>query len=206
MKPDHHVTYFRPEMSNVAVSPALQAGEEAELHRLLKEQARKINELSETLREREEELERQRGEHDRVSLELLENSRAVAVLARNIDKSREETERRIAKRISSKILPIVMELKDNEADGKETRELELLESYVRELTASLLGGTNCLGVLTTTEMRVASMIKNGATSNEISLQLCISPHTVKAHRKSIRKKLDIRNSSVNLASFLNSEM
>jgi DNA-binding CsgD family transcriptional regulator len=46
------------------------------------------------------------------------------------------------------------------------------------------------------------MIKNGFTSKEIAHLLNISHHTVKTHRKSIRRKLNIKNADINLASYL----
>jgi DNA-binding CsgD family transcriptional regulator len=52
------------------------------------------------------------------------------------------------------------------------------------------------------ELRVAVMIKGGFGSEDIARLLYLSPHTVKTHRRSIRKKLGIRNSKINLSSFL----
>jgi DNA-binding CsgD family transcriptional regulator len=52
------------------------------------------------------------------------------------------------------------------------------------------------------ELRVAMMIKKGFSSEEIARLLNVSPHTVKTHRRSIRKKLNIKNSSINLSSYL----
>jgi len=56
------------------------------------------------------------------------------------------------------------------------------------------------------ELRIAAMVKNGLTSQEIARQLNISLHTVKTHRKNIRKKLKIQNSTVNLSSYLRAKM
>jgi DNA-binding NarL/FixJ family response regulator len=55
-------------------------------------------------------------------------------------------------------------------------------------------------------MRVALMIKNGLTSQQISDLLCISLHTVKTHRKNIRKKLKISDTNINLVSYLKSKL
>jgi DNA-binding CsgD family transcriptional regulator len=52
------------------------------------------------------------------------------------------------------------------------------------------------------ELRVAVMIKKGFSSEEIARLLHISPHTVKTHRKSIRRKLNLKNANINLASYL----
>ena len=52
------------------------------------------------------------------------------------------------------------------------------------------------------ETKVASLIAGGGTIQSIALELKISHHTVKYHRKSIRSKLGIKNEKVNLSSYL----
>jgi len=60
--------------------------------------------------------------------------------------------------------------------------------------------------LSTTELRIASMIKNGMSSEEIAEYLYISSFTIKTHRRNIRRKLNLQNSGVNLRAYLESEM
>jgi DNA-binding CsgD family transcriptional regulator len=50
------------------------------------------------------------------------------------------------------------------------------------------------------------MIKNGFSSEQIARVLYTSPHTIKTHRRSIRKKLKLQNAEVNLASYLRSKL
>ena len=56
--------------------------------------------------------------------------------------------------------------------------------------------------LSTSEMKVASMIKNGFKTREIALQLHVSASTIATHRKNIRKKLGIRNKETLLENYL----
>jgi DNA-binding CsgD family transcriptional regulator len=56
--------------------------------------------------------------------------------------------------------------------------------------------------LTNTEMKIAAMIKNGMITRRIAGLMCISEETVKAHRKNIRRKLNIRNTKHRLSSYL----
>lgn len=58
--------------------------------------------------------------------------------------------------------------------------------------------------LSPTESQVAAMIADGMTSSEIADKLCISPNTLKTHRRNIRKKLNIHNTGLNLDTFLKS--
>jgi PAS domain S-box-containing protein len=160
----------------------------------------------ETIARQKADLDRQKEEFERVNRELLETNEAIAVLARNIEKSKEEAQRRVAQTISTKIVPIVKKLKAGGRPGGHGLELEVLETYLIELTASLSGKTEIFSALTSTEIRIATMIKGGSTSQEIADHLNVSLHTVKTHRRSIRKKLNIQNSHLNLETYLRSEM
>ena len=56
--------------------------------------------------------------------------------------------------------------------------------------------------LTKTELKIATMIRNDMTSKEIAENLYISSNTVGFHRKNLRTKLGIRQSSKSLSQFL----
>ena len=84
-------------------------------------------------------------------------------------------------------------------------DLDVLETNLN----SLFTGSEHLEIihsLTDQEMRVAALIKRSLTNHKISDLLCISEHTVKTHRKNIRKKLKIKNSTINLSSYLKSNL
>jgi DNA-binding CsgD family transcriptional regulator len=65
---------------------------------------------------------------------------------------------------------------------------------------------NLMASLTPAEVRVATMIKNDLESQKIADKLFVSLHTVKTHRRNIRKKLNIKNAQINLANYLKSIM
>ena len=67
--------------------------------------------------------------------------------------------------------------------------------FVRSLTERFLG-------LTPTEIRVAEMVRRGASNKEIAQALRISEGTVRSHREGLRRKLGLINQKVNLRSFL----
>jgi DNA-binding CsgD family transcriptional regulator len=62
------------------------------------------------------------------------------------------------------------------------------------------------GLLSFSELRIASMIMSGLTSQRIANQLYISLRTVETHRKNIRRKLNINNSHQKLRDYLESRM
>jgi DNA-binding CsgD family transcriptional regulator len=58
--------------------------------------------------------------------------------------------------------------------------------------------------LSAREMRIALMIKNGLTSEDIAAYLQLSPETVKTHRRNIRKKLGLIGSGDQLRAYFRS--
>jgi DNA-binding NarL/FixJ family response regulator len=132
----------------------------------------------------------------------VQTNTALSVLARNIDKKRDEVEKKIARTISSQITPLIDEIKNDRLPEKCRVKLEVLAAYLNDLTPDTAKGHDIIISLSAMELRVAMMIKNGFSSDEIARLLHISPHTVKTHRRSIRKKLNIRNSNINLSSYL----
>ena len=161
---------------------------------------------TEKLKSRQEELLRHKSELEKVNKELLETNKAITILARNIDKNRQETENTLTKTISSSIIPIIEDLRKTNTSDSIDAGLNILAIHVQSLTSDLIGETNIMAYLTPTEVRVATMIKSGLTSQEIAGKLYISLHTAKTHRRNIRKKLNVQNSNINLASYLRSLM
>ena len=165
-----------------------------------------LKNAAEELKHRQTELLSHKAELEKVNKELLETNKAISVLARNIDKSKQETENTISKTINFKIMPIVENLRKAKATDNLRSDIDIMAAHVQALTKDLTGDMNIMAFLTASELRVATMIKNGLTSQAIAEKLCISLHTAKTHRRNIRKKLNVQNSKVNLASYLRSIM
>jgi DNA-binding CsgD family transcriptional regulator len=115
-------------------------------------------------------------------------------------------ENTLAMSINSKLMPLIEDLRKAKKLEKVQETLDVLVANIQNFNNNLTGGTNLLAPLSPTELRVASMIKNGIASQEIADKLHISLHTIKTHRRNIRKKLHLKNSQINLASYLRSIM
>lgn len=161
---------------------------------------------SEKLRQKQSEHLHLKLELENVNKELLQTNRAMSVLARNIVKKKKEVEQKVAYTALTKIIPIIDELKKKKAVEKYIAELELLRVYVKGLAPEADQYNKILVNLSASEMRIATLIKNGMSSQSIADALHISVETVKTHRKKIRKKLEIKNSNTNLTSYLRSIM
>jgi PAS domain S-box-containing protein len=174
----------------------------AKLEKRLRERTTEWEETARTLETKQRELTASKQSLDRMNRELVKTNTALSVLARNIDRRREELEKKIARIVSAKILPVVEEIREDRLPLKTLSKLDILTAFLGDLTSYASKGHEVISALSTTELRVALMIKNGFSSEQIARVLHTSPHTVKTHRRNIRKKLKIQNSEVNLMSYL----
>jgi len=143
---------------------------------------------------------------EEVNEQLTETNKALSVLAENLERTREHSEKRIIRKIRSLIIPIVERLqRDKNLKGYKA-ELSLLVGHVENLTSGLASDTRIADSLSSAELRIASMIMNELTSEEIANQLHISLSTVKTHRRNIRRKLNLNHSDLNLRAYLKSRM
>jgi PAS domain S-box-containing protein len=162
-------------------------------------------EWQETSRELElknEELACQKINLDRTNREVVKINTALSVLARNIDRRREELEKKIAQAISAKIMPVMNELRSDKLPVKSLVKIDVISALLSDLTPEGSKAREVIAALSATELRVAMMIKKDFSSEQIAGLLNMSPHTIKTHRRSIRKKLALHNSKVNLSSYL----
>jgi len=175
------------------------------LEHRVKERTVELDNALKKVTQSEKELLQRKLDLEKVNKELLETNQAVSVLARNIDREKELLEKRIHEITSTYVIPIIKELQNDEYCQKRQTDLELLKTYLDGLILEPTDQHEIFFSLSNQEMRVAAMIKGGLSSPKISELLNISLHTVKSHRKNIRKKLKLQNSNVNLTSYLKSK-
>jgi FixJ family two-component response regulator len=141
-----------------------------------------------------------------INEQLLETNKALSVLAENLERTREESEKRIVLKVRSLIVPIVEKLQGDRTLSRYQADLNTLMAHIEDLTSGLGRDTRIAGNLSSTELRIASMIMNELTSQEIANQLHISLSTVKTHRRNIRRKLNIQHSGQGLRGFLEANL
>jgi PAS domain S-box-containing protein len=185
---------------------AAQAKSHDQLEQRVEERTLELMEAAGELESEHKELLHHKKELEKVNRELVDTNKALSVLARNIDRKREEAEKKISVAIGSKIIPVIEGLKNDKTLKSLEAELDILIASLNELTPSLRNGAGIIYSLSATELRVATMIKNGLTSPEIARLLHVSLDTIKTHRRSIRRKLNISNSKINTASYLRVKM
>lgn len=135
--------------------------------------------------------------------ELFTTNQTLVTMAKNIEAQRVSAEKRIVDIISSRVLPLVASVQENVRNGGAAEEINLIRMILNDLVQGVSTDKVIISdTLTQTELRIANLIKTGMSSREISDHLYISIETVKTHRKNIRKKLRIRDSGINLWSYI----
>jgi DNA-binding NarL/FixJ family response regulator len=167
-----------------------------------REKDHSLRSLVEELRQSQRDLLHQRAELERVNERLIETHEAFLSLARGMEMERREAGRQTLEVLTSSAIPVLARLCAE--DGLKLHQLEL--RTVLKTLESLAAGADGEGwqpaCLSVTELRVASLIKSGFSTDQISEKLLITPHTVRTHRRNIRKKLKISNSSHDLRNYL----
>jgi FixJ family two-component response regulator len=136
--------------------------------------------------------------------ELMETNAALSVLTRNIERTRQETQRLIILQVRALIVPLLEELKKDTSMKAYESQLALLSTYIEDITSGLSTNLHVNTALSFRELRIALMIGNDMTTEEIAAHLRISPETVKTHRRNIRKKLGILGTRSKLSTSLRS--
>jgi ATP/maltotriose-dependent transcriptional regulator MalT len=141
-------------------------------------------------------------ERKRIANSLDEKNIALREMLALLDIEKKVVRDNILNNVTMLIIPVINDLRKmgNSIDGKY---LDLLEGHLKQLTSSF--GTKITDLqfkLTVREMRICDLIKGGLTTKEIGKILKISPKTVESFRTSIRKKLGIKNKSINLPNYL----
>lgn len=185
---------------------AVALGAKWQFEMLLRKANEKLEKKVKELEQSQRELMSNKSELENVNNRLMETNDALSVLARNLDRARVESEKRIIERTRSLIIPIIEKLQNGRNIERYRTDLKLLAGFIENLTTDLTNDTKIAASLSVTELRIAFMIRNGMSSEEIAGHQYISLATVKTHRKNIRKKLGLSNSRINLRAYLQTEM
>lgn len=159
---------------------------------------RKLTEESlERHRDRLEELVKER------TVNLEEANTALKVLLSQKSDHKAELEKNVSANINEFILPNLEKLKTVKMDTRDKEVLDIVENDLRDIISSFGQKLSSRYFnLTTTELRIANLIKYGHTTKDIAELLHLSPRTIEFHRNNIRKKIGVNNTRVNLKSYL----
>ncbi|MDR3566795.1 MAG: response regulator [Syntrophobacteraceae bacterium] len=167
------------------------------------ENERESKRLIDDLKQSRSDLLMQQQRLESLNTQLLDTNRALSIFAQNIEREREEIEKRIAMKLRNLIIPMVVKLKNDPNLHAYAMQLDMLARQVEDLTTGFAMDSRVAMALSFTELQIASLIKNGVTTDQIARQLHIAESTVRTHRKNIRRKLKINNAQFSLRNYLN---
>lgn len=148
------------------------------------------------LREREKELKIKTNT-------LSELNAALRVLIEKKDDDKVESEQKVLFNVKQLVIPFLERLKKTSLTSEQLAYLHILESNFNDIISPFSRTLSSKYLrLTPKEIQVANLVKDGKTSQEIAEVMNLSRRTVESHRDGIRKKLDLRNRSANLRSYL----
>lgn len=133
----------------------------------------RYNQIKSDMKRNREDLLAYKSQSERLNEQLVETNNALSVLARNIEMTQKETERAYIRKIRAVIIPIIESLQQDKNLKRYHPELTMLNAHIRDLTTGISSENKILDTLTTTELRIASLIKNGLKTEEIADYLYI---------------------------------
>ena len=159
------------------------------------------NKLCQLNEELERKVKERTNELENLNSLLEKKNTALNELVEIMGKQKEQTLDLVQSNISKYILPIVLKMKrSNKFQMPIINEMETaLTNVATPFNKKYLVGN--FG-LTSTELKIANLIKEECTAKEIAEQLKLSVFTVQDHIKNIRNKLKIRNKRINLKAFI----
>jgi PAS domain S-box-containing protein len=128
---------------------------------------------------------------------------ALRVLLRQREEDRKELVESVLANVRNLILPYMEKLNQSHLDSAQTTWVKILESHLNEITSSF-GATLAAQYanLTSTEIRIAALIRDARSTAQIAGLFGISEKTVCRHRDNIRNKLGLRGGGANLRTHL----
>ncbi|MFC1846655.1 helix-turn-helix transcriptional regulator [Chloroflexota bacterium] len=137
---------------------------------------------------------------------LQESNIALKTVLKRIEEEKHDINRNIKTNIDKIIMPILYTLA-LEIPKTQSKYLEMLKTGLEEITSPFISHlSDSYRSLTPTEIAICNMIRNEFRTKEIAHARGVSIATMNRHRENIRRKLNIANSDINLATYLQSSM
>ena len=151
----------------------------------------------------QEELQHKEEELRHKSDKLEEANIALKVLLKHHDNDLDELEQRVVANIRELVLPYVDKLKNSRLASRQQALIEIVEDNLHDISKPFLQKLSSLHLqLTPQEVDIATLVRQGKSSQEIADVLGLSINTISFHRKNLRRKLGLHDRSRNLRTYL----
>lgn len=137
------------------------------------------------------------------SINLEEVNAALRVLLKQREQDRSEMEDKILGNLKSIVLPYLEKLKMGKLDEEQRFYLDTLETNLGNIASDFVQKLiRTYSNFTPTEIKVASLLRNGMTVKEIAKMSGVSDNAIHHHRQNVRNKLGLTRQKINLKTYL----
>jgi DNA-binding CsgD family transcriptional regulator len=137
---------------------------------------------------------------------LQEANAALRAILERIEEEKMDIKKNVQANVEKILIPILHAL-SLELPKSQKQYVEILRTNLEEITSPFINHLSHRFLsLTPTEIKICKLISNGMRTKEIARIQGVSMATINRHREHIRRKLEIVNSNVNLATYLQSSM
>ena len=137
---------------------------------------------------------------------LQEANTALRLVLARIEQEKQEIHKDINMNVEKVLMPILHALA-LQLSTAQRNYVDLLQTNLEDITSPFISRlSHSYHSMTPTEIAICNLIRNGMSTKEIADIRCVSEATIHRHREKIRRKLNIVNQDVNLATFLQSSM
>ncbi len=135
-------------------------------------------------------------------LALEEANAALHRILTHLEEEKSQIHDSVATNVDTILMPILHTL-ETEASLRQKFHLRLLKKSLKEITSPFASKlSNLFESLTSVEIEICKMIRDGFNTKEIARLRHVSPATIRKQRERIRRKLGLSGKSTNLASHL----
>jgi len=133
---------------------------------------------------------------------LFDKHVALKQVLEHMDAEKSDFRHEISSSMEQALMPYVKKMRQKNGSLSKW-DLELFEDAIKSITGTEIDDFRAnYSKLTSREMDICDLIKEGKTSQEIADMLHLSLQTIQKHRSSIRKKLQLKNKNINLPAYL----
>ena len=151
----------------------------------------------------QEQLRVQEKELQRKTEKLEETNTALKVLLDHRQRDREQLEERIVANIRELALPYLEKVRDSPLAQRQRTLVDIAINHLGDIISPFLNRLSTVNLLLTPqEIEVATLVRQGKSSQEIADVLGVSVATVSFHRKKLRRKLGLSRNGANLRTYL----
>jgi DNA-binding NarL/FixJ family response regulator len=133
--------------------------------------------------------------------QLVEANKTILALTKKIEMLRQEIKEEIMAQVRLLLFSFLEYMSDPHGTIPYGDHVSKLCQFITQVDPVSSVSLQAPTALTSRELRIVSMIRQGMTNDEIAEQLYIAPTTVKTHRRNIRKKLGLAGAKNRLQTY-----